>query len=61
MSALGVVSKPGTCVRNFAVSESLPFYDWPLNKSEIINDYDLGMVVSFGNLIPKYIIDNLPL
>ena len=61
MSSLGVVTKKGSVVFQYGLSEKLPLYNWPVDLSEISKLYDVGMVVSFGNLIPKNIIDELPL
>ncbi|XP_014281669.1 methionyl-tRNA formyltransferase, mitochondrial [Halyomorpha halys] len=61
MKSLGVVTKKESVIAQFGLSESLPIYNWPIDLSEIKSQYDVGMVVSFGNLISKKIIDELPL
>lgn len=61
MKSLGIVTKKESVVSKFGINENLPMYNWPFDLSEIKSQYDVGMVVSFGNLIPKRIIDELPL
>uniref|UniRef100_A0A1B6JEY0 methionyl-tRNA formyltransferase n=2 Tax=Homalodisca liturata TaxID=320908 RepID=A0A1B6JEY0_9HEMI len=61
MSDLAIVSRPGSVVRAFAEDEKLPVIEWPFNHSVIENKFDLGIVVSFGHLIPKEIISAIPL
>uniref|UniRef100_A0A1B6CTX3 methionyl-tRNA formyltransferase n=1 Tax=Clastoptera arizonana TaxID=38151 RepID=A0A1B6CTX3_9HEMI len=61
ISNLSVVSNSGTVVRNFAETEKLPLYDWPLDPNSIKTKFDLGIVVAFGHLISENIINALPL
>ncbi|CAH1405083.1 unnamed protein product [Nezara viridula] len=61
MKSLGIVTKKESAIAKFGTNENLPMYNWPVDLSEIKSQYDVGMVVSFGNLIPKKIIDELPL
>lgn len=51
-------SKPNP-VRNFATKNALFVHNWPLNI--IKKDFDVGLVVSFGHLIPEDIINSFPL
>lgn len=48
-------------VYEFTQKENLNLYEWPLKDHEFIDRYDVGVIVSFGYLIPKKIIDALPL
>lgn len=48
-------------VYEFAQKENLNLYEWPLEDDKFIDCYDVGIVVSFGYLIPEKIIDALPL
>ncbi|XP_054288759.1 methionyl-tRNA formyltransferase, mitochondrial [Macrosteles quadrilineatus] len=61
MSDLTVVARPGSVVRKFAESEKLPIIEWPFKSDVIKNKFDLGVVVSFGHLIPEDIIKAIPL
>ncbi|GAB6019266.1 hypothetical protein CHUAL_000866 [Chamberlinius hualienensis] len=45
-------------VRKFAKENNLSLYDWPYCPKK--NEFDLGIVVSFGYLIPKEIIQSFP-
>jgi len=59
---LGVVTSfksPANCVRSYAEKEKLPLQKWPIEPSEC-SKYDLGVVVSFGHLIPASIINGFP-
>ncbi|KAH8383860.1 hypothetical protein KR009_010938 [Drosophila setifemur] len=61
-SNLGVVTSfksPANCVRSYAEREKLPLQRWPIDPSQC-SDYDLGVVVSFGHLIPGHIIEAFP-
>ncbi|XP_075145298.1 methionyl-tRNA formyltransferase, mitochondrial isoform X2 [Haematobia irritans] len=60
---LGVVSSfksPANCVRLYAEQQKLPLYKWPVSVEQC-RTYDLGVVVSFGHLIPTNIINSFPL
>ena len=50
-------------VKVYAEQESIPVHSWPPDPSNVIKqlDFDLGVVASFGHLIPKNIIDSFPL
>lgn len=61
ISSLGVVTGNNTLVRKFCEAEKLPIHEWPIEVSSITNQYDLGVVVSFGHLIPKDVIEAFPL
>ncbi|KAL1132429.1 hypothetical protein AAG570_010384 [Ranatra chinensis] len=61
MDELGVVTKMGSAVAKFSESENLPHHYWPLENPNISSKYDLGIVVSFGHLIPKAVIESLPM
>ncbi|XP_016973760.1 methionyl-tRNA formyltransferase, mitochondrial [Drosophila rhopaloa] len=59
---LGVVTSfksPANCVRSYAEKEKLPLQKWPIEPSEC-SQFDLGVVVSFGHLIPANIINGFP-
>lgn len=47
-------------VKKFACAENLDCFDWPVS-SDVCKNYDLGVVVSFGHLIPESIITSMPL
>lgn len=51
----------GVNVRCFAKEEKLDLYDWPVDKTKLDGAYDIGVVVSFGRLIPEEIINCFPL
>jgi len=51
----------GINVKNFAKEEKLDIYDWPVNTKLLDGKYDIGVVVSFGRLIPEKIIKCFPL
>ncbi|XP_065367876.1 methionyl-tRNA formyltransferase, mitochondrial [Calliphora vicina] len=60
---LGVVTSfksPANCVRQYAEQQKLRLYKWPI-VAEDCRAYDLGVVVSFGHLIPTQIIKAFPL
>ncbi|XP_013118630.2 methionyl-tRNA formyltransferase, mitochondrial [Stomoxys calcitrans] len=60
---LGVVSSfksPANCVRLYAERQNIPLYKWPLTTDQC-KPYDLGVVVSFGHMIPTKIIQAFPL
>ncbi|XP_037027529.1 methionyl-tRNA formyltransferase, mitochondrial [Bradysia coprophila] len=46
-------------VKKLACAENLDCFDWPIS-SDVCKKYDLGVVVSFGHLIPASIISSLP-
>jgi methionyl-tRNA formyltransferase len=46
-------------VRDFAVTTELPTFNWPLHA--LPGDFDVGLVSSFGHLIPEHIIESFPL
>uniref|UniRef100_A0A8D8MME1 Methionyl-tRNA formyltransferase, mitochondrial n=1 Tax=Culex pipiens TaxID=7175 RepID=A0A8D8MME1_CULPI len=50
-------------LKRFADGESLRLHDWPLQKtgSEVHRNFDLGVVVSFGHLIPEALISSFRL
>lgn len=47
-------------VKKYASAENLDCFDWPISN-DVCKMYDLGVVVSFGHLIPELIISSLPL
>lgn len=51
----------GKNVRSYANEEKLNVYDWPVTKTNLDGKYDIGVVVSFGRLIPEEIINSFPL
>lgn len=50
----------GINVKSFAKEEKLDIYDWPVNTTLLDGKYDIGVVVSFGRLIPEKIIRCFP-
>lgn len=48
-------------VKKFSEANGLTCYKWPVSPNVIRWKYDLGIVVSFGHLIPEEIIDAFPL
>ncbi|XP_016998334.2 methionyl-tRNA formyltransferase, mitochondrial [Drosophila takahashii] len=59
---LGVVTSfksPANCVRSYAEKEKIPLQKWPIEPDEC-SKFDLGVVVSFGHLIPANIINGFP-
>jgi len=49
-------------VTKFAIEHNLPLYHWPLDPSFIILEkFHLGVVASFGKLLPKSLISAFPL
>ncbi|EDV93941.1 methionyl-tRNA formyltransferase, mitochondrial [Drosophila grimshawi] len=50
---------PANCVRSYADKHKLPLYRWPIT-AEQCTPFELGIVVSFGHLIPLHIINALP-
>jgi methionyl-tRNA formyltransferase len=46
-------------VRDFAVAVELCTFNWPFPA--VPGNFDVGFVASFGHLIPKSIIESLPL
>lgn len=48
-------------VRKFSEANGLKCHKWPVSPNVIRSKYDLGIVVSFGHLIPEEIIDAFPL
>lgn len=60
---LGVVTSmkgPANCVREYAAKHCVPIFPWPL-APEQCTSFDLGIVVSFGYLIPKRVIESFSL
>lgn len=60
---LGVVTSfksPANCVRLYAEKHRIPLFKWPITAADCC-PYDLGVVVSFGHLIPSQIIKAFPL
>lgn len=47
-------------VKKYANAEKLDCFDWPISD-DVCKAYDLGVVVSFGHLIPESIISSFPL
>jgi len=49
-------------VTKFAKEHNLPLYHWPLDPSSVITQkFHLGVVASFGKLLPKNLISAFPL
>ncbi|XP_062127220.1 methionyl-tRNA formyltransferase, mitochondrial isoform X1 [Drosophila sulfurigaster albostrigata] len=56
---IGVVTSfknPANCVRKYCEHENLALYQWPITP-KLCASYELGVVVSFGHLIPVHIIN----
>lgn len=47
-------------VINYSKNNNIKLHKWPLENNKIIN-FDVGLVVSFGHLIPSWIIQSFPL
>ena len=45
-------------VKSYALDHGLKVYDWPLTPMQ--DKYDVGVLVSFGHLIPDSIIHMFP-
>ncbi|KAH8417320.1 hypothetical protein KR222_008757 [Zaprionus bogoriensis] len=59
---IGVVTSfksPANCIRSYAEAQKLPLHRWPISADHCM-PYDLGVVVSFGHLIPLHIINAFP-
>lgn len=50
---------PANCVRSYAEAQKLSIYRWPISVEQCA-DFELGVVVSFGHMIPLHIINALP-
>jgi len=48
-------------VYELAKSEKLTLFKWPPRCDDLAGRYDVGVVVSFGHLISKDIIESFPL
>ncbi|XP_067619426.1 methionyl-tRNA formyltransferase, mitochondrial isoform X2 [Eurosta solidaginis] len=60
---LGVVTSfknPANAVRGYAELHKLPLHRWPV-LPEACQEYDLGVVVSFGHMIPERVIRAFPM
>lgn len=51
---------PSNPVQKYAEKENIQIHRWPLIDFENQN-YDIGLVVSFGHLIPEDVINKFPL
>ncbi|XP_037943609.1 methionyl-tRNA formyltransferase, mitochondrial-like [Teleopsis dalmanni] len=63
INQLGTVTSfknPANCVRLFASQQNIALHRWPV-EAELCHNYDLGVVVSFGHLIPQKLIESFPL
>ncbi|CAA9996324.1 unnamed protein product [Nesidiocoris tenuis] len=58
---LEVVTSDKSLVKKFCEHENLLVHNWPLNPSSIAGKFHVGMVVSFGHMLPKSVIDSFPL
>lgn len=53
---------PDNAVHRFAKAQGIPVHDWPLrHDTSICQQFDIGVVVSFGHLIPGLIISSFSL
>lgn len=55
VSSINVVTKPRCAVQKLSQDSGLPIHYWPYRAP--VSNYDLGVVVSFGHLIPSSCID----
>ncbi|KAL7642202.1 UNVERIFIED_CONTAM: hypothetical protein RMT77_006763 [Armadillidium vulgare] len=53
------LTKPDTPVATFCMEMNIHYSKWPIDVS--LHGYDIGVVVSFGHLIPENIIKSFPL
>ncbi|XP_055851369.1 methionyl-tRNA formyltransferase, mitochondrial [Episyrphus balteatus] len=63
VSTVGVVTSfksPSNCIKCYAEANNLQTYKWPI-EPDTCKQYDLGIVVSFGHLIPSNLIKAFPL
>lgn len=61
LEVVSSVKEKHSPVKQFANDEKLITYNWPLDPGVIKDNYDIGVVVSFGHLIPSEIINAFPL
>lgn len=63
ISKLDVVTRgDSNPVRKYAKSNQLVCYKWPITADVVKeHNYDVGVVVSFGHLIPEDVINAFPL
>lgn len=53
------LKSPANPIEKFAKSNNLQVYSWPYTR--LLNNYEVGVVVSFGHLLPEKIINSFPL
>ncbi|XP_050397084.1 methionyl-tRNA formyltransferase, mitochondrial isoform X2 [Patella vulgata] len=59
VNKLEVACNPGqSAIRQYAVQFHLKIHDWPVNIEK--GKYDVGVLASFGRLIPASVINNFP-
>ncbi|XP_023169672.2 methionyl-tRNA formyltransferase, mitochondrial isoform X2 [Drosophila hydei] len=58
VSVVTSFKSPANCVRSYAEQQKLSLYRWPISEEQCAA-YELGVVVSFGHLIPLHIINAL--
>ncbi|XP_065156229.1 methionyl-tRNA formyltransferase, mitochondrial isoform X2 [Atheta coriaria] len=57
-----VTTSNNSYVKKYAEHHQIPIHNWPLHSpEETCKQFLVGVVVSFGNLIPKHIIEAFPL
>lgn len=59
LEVVTTVKGKANAVKLYADKENLKLHKWP--PSIGVEEFDVGIVVSFGHLIPKNIIDQFPL
>ena len=59
MTAYTICGRLQTPMKSFAMMSGIPVVDWPPDLVD--GHYDVGVVVSFGHLIPNRIIEKFPL
>lgn len=52
---------PYPAVPKFCKESNISYEEWPLSSLASLKGFDLGIVVSFGHLIPQSIIECFPL
>ncbi|KAK3864629.1 hypothetical protein Pcinc_029704 [Petrolisthes cinctipes] len=53
--------KPLPAVRRYCRTCDLPLHTWPLQQQQLPQGYHIGVVVSFGHLIPAWLINAFPM
>ncbi|KAH8359949.1 hypothetical protein KR093_009755, partial [Drosophila rubida] len=56
ISVVTSFKSPANCVRKYCEKQKLPLYRWPITP-QLCTAHELGVVVSFGHMIPVHIIN----